>query len=111
MRPPPSRTSAVRPSVSRAPDSSRAAGSPTGPGEPGEPGEPDAPDEEDDEDEDDEDGEDDDEDDHEWGGCGWLSGIALQGLGDRATVRKITQSESSLGWRSARVGEERNSRT
>ncbi|WP_282703361.1 hypothetical protein [Streptomyces sp. CC219B] len=65
--------------MSRAPHSSRAAGS-------------DAP--EDDEDEDDD--EDDEED--EWGGWGWLSGIALQVLGARAARGdKITQSESSLG--------------
>ncbi|GAA2506118.1 hypothetical protein GCM10010276_58320 [Streptomyces longisporus] len=101
MRPPLSRTSTVRPSVSRAPHSSRAAGSPTRPEDPGEPEDPD----EDDEPEEPE------EEDDEWGGCGWLSGIALQGLGGCAGERKITQSESSLGWRSARVGEERNSRT
>ena len=98
MRPPLSRTSTVRPSVSRAPHSSRAAGSPTRPEDPGEPEDPDEEDEPEEEDD-------------EWGGCGWLSGIALQGLGGCAGGRKITQSESSLGWRSACVREERNSRT
>ncbi|MFL6182670.1 MAG: hypothetical protein ACJ73J_10225, partial [Actinomycetes bacterium] len=59
--------------------------------------------------------------DEEWGGCGWLSGIALQGLGTTqaqdcanpgcARGRKITQSESSLGWPHAPDVEERNSRT
>ena len=45
---------------------------------------------------------------------GWLRvavGHRTPGLGGCAGERKITQSESSLGWRSARVGEERNSRT
>ncbi|GAB2862389.1 hypothetical protein GCM10027074_32130 [Streptomyces deserti] len=55
MRPPPSRTSTVRPSVSRAPHSSSEAGSV---------------------DPDEADGDDD-----GGGGCGWLSGIVLQGLG------------------------------
>ncbi|GLW45139.1 hypothetical protein Stsp02_08010 [Streptomyces sp. NBRC 14336] len=73
----------MRPSVRRAPHSSSAAGSDCPGGE-----------------------------DEEWGGWGWLSGIALQVLAARncaglrnqgncacapARGRKITQSESSLG--------------
>ncbi|MFJ5261508.1 hypothetical protein ACIQAC_13700 [Streptomyces sp. NPDC088387] len=98
---------------------------PVSPDPAGPPDEPDAPDEALDEDPEEDPEEDPDEDD-EWGGCGWLSGIALQGLVARCSGvgalgrlrgaacsrrRKITQSESSLGRRSTRHGEERNSRT
>src|SRR5690606_16609795 len=55
IRPLPSRTSTIRPSVSRAPHSRSGGGTV-------------APEDEEEED----------------GGCGWLSGIALQGLGLRA---------------------------
>ncbi|MCI3276231.1 hypothetical protein [Streptomyces cylindrosporus] len=98
-------------------------------------GDPDEDDPDDDEEGDDDDDDEDEDEDEEWGGCGWLSGIALQGLrtawglmgaqdctglgaaqGRRSerglrSGRKITQSESSLGWRYACGGEERNSRT
>ncbi|WP_259294751.1 hypothetical protein [Streptomyces canus] len=99
MRPPPSRTSTVLPSVSRAPHNRRPAPSDRPDDTAPDDAAPDdaapddaAPDEDEDEHEDE-------DEDEEWGGCGWLSGIALQGLGGCASPeppepRKRTQDHA-----------------